>query len=279
MNCIRRTDAVWSSCRCPQCTRTRRRLRKVRELPAGLPTSRADEAWAVLVRMDRDDWTPDAIASAVGVPYQTAWTYLQAVREGRVIRLSRHRAERILRHTYPTAGYVGATGSRRRVQALARIGYSLDDLVRETGIPIVSLSCLRRDDGIKRLRPDRARLVAETFDRLCLTPGTSTEATRRATLTGWAVPLAWDDIDDPDETPSGTITADTDTLDEIAITRAIDRGGVTLTTAERLEVIRRMAAAGHSDPTIAEHCGCTHRTVERVRQVNGIASRWQRSVA
>lgn len=176
----------------------------------------------------------------------------------------------------PEWAWLPNVGVRRRIEALQWMGWPLSAIATELGVSVASISATKQQE---RVSVGKARRIDAVFRRLCMTPGPDRRTRTWAQKQGHVGPLAWDDIDDPDEAPTVGATEDDGAIDEIAVARAIASGGVKLTTAERLEVIRRMAAAGHSDPTIAEHCGCTHRTVERVRQVNGIASRWQRSVA
>lgn len=92
---------------------------------------------------------------------------------------------------------VSAVGTRRRVQALQAIGWPLSRLGAELG---------RGELGATRSRSDQVQArtaveVAELFARLELTPGPSSITKIRAARKGWPPPLAWDDIDDPDEHP------------------------------------------------------------------------------
>lgn len=63
-------------------------------------------------------------------------------------------------------------------------------------------------------------------------------------------------------------------MDEIAVERAMNGDPVSLTTTERAEAIRRLAARGVSDSTIAKRLHCSDKTVLRVRQEQGVQSQW-----
>jgi transcriptional regulator with XRE-family HTH domain len=96
-----------------------------------------------------------------------------------------------------------ATGARRRLRALAALGWPASHLARQLGMNPVAVRTLMRGDR-QRVTVATARKVAALYDRLWNTPGPS-EATRaRASRAGWPVPLAWDDesIDDPDARPA-----------------------------------------------------------------------------
>lgn len=99
-------------------------------------------------------------------------------------------------------GPIPITGTSRRLRALCAIGWPQAELARRTGIPTCTISHLVRGD-IERTSRRNAALVADLFDRLCITPGPSQWQRRRAEESGWAPPLAWDDdtIDNPAAQP------------------------------------------------------------------------------
>lgn len=119
------------------------------------------------------------------------------------------RAQRILAISVPRL--VGVTGARRRLQALGAIGWDLRALERESGINRMSLQKVRSGQT-SATRGDLAQRIGQLYDRLWdQAPPTKTPYQRRAVTAqlnralslGWAPPLAWDDIDDPDEQPTG----------------------------------------------------------------------------
>lgn len=103
---------------------------------------------------------------------------------------------------------VPALGSSRRVQALIAIGYSASAIATRLGIHRSNFTYVlygRRDITV-RTRDAIAALYAE----LEHTPAVGTDPGTRCSITvarnmaarnGWPVPAAWDDIDDPAETP------------------------------------------------------------------------------
>lgn len=131
------------------------------------------------------------------VTQRTANAYLS-------ISLPRSLADLPARHIIP------GHGTRRRLQALARLGWSVQRLADGSGID------RQRLDGALRGRDVQARTalaVQRLYDALWDTPPTALtprqQATidrtiRRAQAAGWAPPLAWDEdrIDDPDATPT-----------------------------------------------------------------------------
>jgi hypothetical protein len=95
-----------------------------------------------------------------------------------------------------------ATGSRRRLQALAAIGWSSLEVKEASGVSNGFLSAVRAGHH-ETLRPFFADKIAEAYDSLSMRVGPSTRARNLAQRKGWVPPLAWDDdeIDDPAAKP------------------------------------------------------------------------------
>ena len=94
------------------------------------------------------------------------------------------------------------------------------------------------DELSMTLPPERTR-----FERMDVT-----RTRNRARRLGYAPPLAWDNIDDPNERPKfGNRQKSRDEVDEAVVERFLS-GEVGLRTniAERREIARRWAAAGRS---------------------------------
>ena len=103
--------------------------------------------------------------------------------------------------------YVDARGTRRRLQALHALGYSLERMEKLTGF---SKSNLRQvvfgdrkyvfgdtADKVRAAYEIHSMRLPEAANRV--EQGHITKARNRAKRLGWPVPLAWDDIDhDPD---------------------------------------------------------------------------------
>ena len=93
-------------------------------------------------------------------------------------------------------------GVERRLRGLARMGYRAADIGAETGINPTQLHRYMGGVGDAVFVGTHDAIV-EAYDRLCMTPGPSAVARRRAEAKGWAPPLAWDDntIDNPNAEP------------------------------------------------------------------------------
>lgn len=190
----------------------------------------------------------------------------------------RHQMRNYRRSRYLTGKlHIDPTGTRRRLRALFAIGYT----ARSLGGPLrVSPSRVSQiaNGYWDQVHVDTAERVKVLFDRLCMTRPVGPVAERQRKLAarkGWPSALAWDDdtIDDPKARPQGMqkpTSRHRDEVDEAAVIRAMggDRG-VTLTKAERAEVVRRLRAAGWPVKRIEEHTGLkpdryiTRTTVER----------------
>lgn len=100
---------------------------------------------------------------------------------------------------------VNATGTRRRIRALQRLGWSQQALADQLGMSAPWITHLMR---VQRVKPATAERVSELYERLCMTlppartpmeRASATKARRYAEKAGWPSPLAWDDIDNPNE--------------------------------------------------------------------------------
>lgn len=91
-------------------------------------------------------------------------------------------------------------GTRRRLRALAAIGYSLEHLAKEFGVTVTPVHQWMTRDHVA---PETACRVRDVFERLQALPGPSNNAALRAKAKGWPPPMAWDEdtIDDPDAEP------------------------------------------------------------------------------
>lgn len=171
-----------------------------------------------------------------------------------------YRRRRYLHHA-PLS--VDATGARRRIHALAAIGWSL---AGQSRMLEMGDTAAHKITARKWLHVETAAKVRALYDELSMMPGPSVRARREAQRKGWAPPLAYDDdtIDDPHTEPSGVLTRDG--LDEIAVQRASRGERVQLSRAERAEVVRRLTAAGLSAADIADRLGIAQRSVSRLRK-------------
>ncbi|WP_028654869.1 hypothetical protein [Nocardioides sp. J54] len=106
--------------------------------------------------------------------------------------------------------WVNPIGAMRRVQALCAIGYALHWQGTRLNYQKANMWALVRGDK-PYITGAVDRRIRELYDELCMKPRTSTLSTEKASITkahrmaareGWAPPLAWDNIDDPDERPN-----------------------------------------------------------------------------
>ena len=136
---------------------------------------------------------------------------------------------------------IPATGTARRIQALVAIGYTYVDLAEEFGWSHdMPMRLATRKSHVLRSTAER---VAEVYDRFHMTPQTGTRRANYARSVarkhGWSPPLAWDDIDDPNEPPDlGSIHDDE--YDEAVVLRILSgEWRLPATKADRAEVVRR----------------------------------------
>jgi hypothetical protein len=158
-------------------------------------------AWQRLAGRFTEGWTALAAASACGLPpyyfsdHHAAWSKGEEVRIGPIL------AQKIMTMDRPTAGRVNAIPSRRRLRALAAIGYGLHAISSETGVKVQTLAMIRNRN--ERVGAATAAAIEDAYDRLHMRPGGGVQAARLARDKGWPPPLAWDDIDNLRERPRG----------------------------------------------------------------------------
>ena len=247
VTCIRRWFSTWSTCGCPRCAPVARRHRKLAE--AGLATrTPSAQAWAVLDQMRARGWSATAIASATGVPELNVQSVFTELRDGHRRVFGPTIARLIVEHGEPTRGLISAVGSTRRLQALARLGWTNTAIAEAAGLPLMTVSVVRTGRHAT-IAPRTAARVSEAYRLLSGTPGPSKPTRATAEAAGWAPPLAWDEgaIDDPDAQPEGAREALADGLrrnrkgHQLAEDAAFlaDQGEVLETAAARLQTTPR----------------------------------------
>lgn len=99
-------------------------------------------------------------------------------------------------------GMPDATGTARRLQALAALGWPPSVLARRIGVSRSTFEHIVKGH-IQRTSAGVVAAVSDLYEELSMTPGPSDHWRRIAADKGWAPPLAWDDdtIDDPDAKP------------------------------------------------------------------------------
>lgn len=159
-----------------------------------------DRVRAHVLRLRDLGWTWEQIGEAAGV---STWT-ANMLGIGRTRHLLPETHDALLAVPLIPRGShrgVDSTGTRRRVQALAWMGWPCAEVARRAGTTRQALATLmlphRRPSFALALR------VAAVYEELCMRPGPSKVAAGKARGLGFAPPLAWDSdtIDDPDAEP------------------------------------------------------------------------------
>ena len=146
---------------------------------------------------------------------------------------------------------VDSTGTRRRIRALAAMGWPLAELGRIVG---VSYHTVWSWTDSARVRADTAETVRQLYDKLAMTPGPSRRARTIAKNKGWLPPLCWDDdtIDDPAAKPYKALRT---------------TGTPASRDPEIVAEIARLTGFGLSAERIGERVGMSARNVVRIRSL------------
>ncbi|MGW3321089.1 hypothetical protein [Streptomyces virginiae] len=210
------------ACRCDSCVANHRTYKQERRLAA------KEGTWAPFVdaapvrlhirKLINEGLTPNRIAFQAGVSTSTVAGFLR--HHGRIARRRQTTPEiasKILAVTRTTTvpGYMDATGTQRRLQALAALGWTITPLGPRCGV---------RPDQLRRVllqglvRGTTAAAVAAMYDELRnkrperngVAKGRAARSRREASEKGWPAPKYWDRfpgaIDDPHFTPEYGMT-------------------------------------------------------------------------
>ncbi|WP_375502668.1 helix-turn-helix domain containing protein [uncultured Jatrophihabitans sp.] len=284
-----RAAYVKDRCRCRRCTRANtaesRTSHRERTYGRWEPYVDAGPARERILALREAGFGLRRIAKLANVSTTTLRAIIDTSPDGRMPRdkIRPETAEAILAvstERASRAGYatVDPIGTRRRLQALIAIGWSLPQLAAHLDRTPAHLA---RTLGGIRVTIRTAEQVRALYDCLWdLRPPQDNSAARAAAgaaralavQNGWLPPLAWDDIDndpDPDPQHPDPLPAGVDDLDEIAIERAVIGDGIRLeqlTPAEQEEVVRQLTERGKSIRHIAGQLSTTKRTVSRRRR-------------
>jgi hypothetical protein len=149
---------------------------------------------------------------------------------------------------------IDATGTHRRAQALAVVGWSMAAQAERLGWESRNYNAVLRQGQVyvRTARAVRA-LYDELWDKQP-DPSWTVERTRGwAASKGWVGPGAWDDdtIDDPHAEPNLGGADDADLVDEIAVHRVLNGEEITLNAAEREHAIAVGLTRGMSPTAIS----------------------------
>lgn len=142
-----------------------------------------------------------------------------------------------------------AIGSIRRIRALYSLGHSRAVISTLSGLSVASITLLA-EGRWKVIDNEAATSLAATYRQLMHKRGDSWKNERRAAAERWAGPLAWDDIDDPNEQP------------EIDSPVEEDRRRKTVVD---IDLVARRTKQGRTAEEIARELGCHKRSVVRAR--------------
>lgn len=262
-----------AGCRSENCTRAHTRWMKAYKLAAERNGGRTQIDPApirahILTLLSR--MTLGGIAALSG----SSASHLRNILDGQHPTMRADLAARLLAISIDTPSgshHVDPTGARRRLQALALLGFGFERLARM--VDDCSAFNLREIayGNRTRITSDHEQAIRVVFDRLVrdgrpYAPSNRHERAgaariiQRAQRAGWVSALAWDgnSIDDPNARPVGIIDhhrAKQD-LDEAAILQRINGVRTAKTRgAENVEVVRRMLAAGWTQSGIRRHTG------------------------
>jgi hypothetical protein len=144
-------------------------------------------------------WTWEAIAEASGLSTWVAHNLHRGVTRRL---LAESEAALLSVPLVPRESHRGidATGTRRRVRALAWMGWPCWMVEDRVGC---ARRTLTRELSAGRVSVRLAQRVAAVYEELSTIPGPSRVAAGKARGLGFASPWAWDDIDNPRERPKG----------------------------------------------------------------------------
>jgi hypothetical protein len=195
-----------------------RQSRRARGIPATIPGKQATDHVNWLHSLGFSD---TAISAAAGLPQFTVYR----IRIGYWKTTRIEQASKLLAVTHvpqPAQAhkFVPALGVSRRLTALGAIGHPQSALADRLGIPQTRLSYLIR---CRVVEYETWREVADLYEELSGTPGTSKRAINWSRKHGYAPPLAWEglDIDDPRQQPIASPDSDTETVDEVLFERIL----------------------------------------------------------
>lgn len=132
--------------------------------------------------------------------------------------MARYQNKRVLREMRGERATVPAVGTIRRIQALVCMGWSMPTLSERLGAARPqTIQNLARKPHDAQIRVATAEKIRGLYDELSMLHGPNRVGAARAITKGWAPPLAWDDIDNPHEKPTGfKVCGAPDCADEIA---------------------------------------------------------------
>lgn len=270
--CIRRQHAYWTTCRCENCAPDRAKKRKKHYVGYTWRVPQ-DVAWRKLAGLFEQGWSSSAASSACGYTTDYFGRHLAAWRRGEETLLGPAVADAIVNMGRPTTGQVGAGPTRRRLRALATIGYSLQTIATEADVNFSTLAMVRSRN--ERVNATIANAVADAYTRLHMLPGPDPQAAKMARGKGWLSPLAYDDIDGADPEPIEDWLAhyaEAD-VDPVVVMRLLEGRPIKATVAEKEAAMAQWVRDGGSRNELARiHGWKSGRYTEGLRVIHGGAA-------
>ncbi len=216
------SKAVSGKCDCKACRGYRHRVAIERSHGVRRRVD-ATQSRAHLERLLGRGWSQDQIAAAAGFDQST----VSVILSGRYQRVHRDTAAAILavrldRMPPIPRGFIDSTGTRRRLQALATLGYTLPSIARRVGVSdrnLYEISTRRWGSVRKTTAASVARIYRELSTQPARRSRWSEQARAVAAAEGWHGPMAWDDIDNPAAEPQPVEPAPDLKRDELAEVR------------------------------------------------------------
>lgn len=255
-----------AGCRRPECADAHKRYCKqyaTRRYRHGRQYIDATPAREHLHLLTASGSTHAGIAEVVGVSGPT----IRDLAAGANLRTRPETIRRILAiqpEPTPLGYFTTPTGTIRRLQALAVLGYPLHEVADALGIGYSTIRFIVRE-ARQKVSKDLAQRVAILYAARCSTPGPSPTARGMALSRGWYGPVAWDDIDDPAASP------------EVGEERELGRDEL---AAYRRQEIEHLASFGIPECDIAERLGMSPAYVhDLLRELRNAARSDRKQVA
>ncbi|MFM9261838.1 hypothetical protein ACKAMS_24690 [Rhodococcus sp. 5A-K4] len=158
--------------------------------------------------------------------------------------------------------FVSSAGTRRRIEGLAVLGFSVNYVATELGVDKSNFAKIRKRQTVTY---ETYSAVKELFDGVGADGG-CTRTKRWAASNGFVHPLLWDDIDDPFAEPL-KLGRDTgpQLVDDVVVQRLVSGRVTDATITERRAAFARLDAQGLSCQQIASILRTTVRTIDRYR--------------
>lgn len=242
-------------CKCRPCAQERARYQARRALLAATGRSLTVDAAPTTAHVqhllaDGGGW--NQLRAVSGASFST----ISDLNNGRRKKIYRSTADKFLsirlEDVLPGPLFVPAFPTVRRLQALMAIAHSPAAIAAASGCHETSITDIVYGHCTNMVRPRTARLVAEAYEHMSARPGTHSLSRRRAVEHGWAPPLAWDDIDDPDGMP-------------IAV-----KGTVGSRSRAVIEDTAELAAQGEPRERIAARLGITWNAITLAHRRAGV---------